>query len=190
MMFGYWSMTTNKKHRSLKSLFLSLTILLVLVVGFLLLMNYSEVGERMASTTEQTEIGTTGTILDYFGDRGLQYFLSWPYFLRNPITGIGVGNWIGYNPFGLVCHSEYMVQYLEGGLISFVLYCLFWAYMLKQLNLARKKSYNARIRSPRILLIFILLSILFANSVLWSYDMYCVFIVYALVLGFCQSGQK
>ncbi len=191
MFAGFWYIITFKKRISLTRLLSSTALLIVFIVGFLLLMKYAEIGERISTTTEQLEDDRlTGTVLDYFGDRGPQYFISWPYFLKHPLTGIGIGNWINYNPFGLVCHSEYMVQYLEGGLISFVLYCLFWAFMLKRRHPKRTIPQDIRLEQARIFLVFVLISILFANFVLWSYDMYCVFIVYGMAIGLGQTGQK
>lgn len=192
MIVGFWYIITFKKRNSLKRIIISTALLAVFIVGFVFLMKYAEIGERMSSTTKQLEIDDrqTGTILDYFGDRGPQYYFSWPYFLKHPVSGIGIGNWRIYNFFGQACHSEYMVQYLEGGLISFILYCLFWAFMLKHLYPGKTKLQDTRLKTSRTFLLFVLESILFANLVIWSYDMYCVFVVYALVLGLYQGRQR
>lgn len=185
MLVGYWYIITFQKRISLTRLLSSIVFLIVFVVGFLFLMKYAEVGERLSTTTEQLESDRlTGTVLDHLGDRGPQYYFSWPYFLRHPFTGIGIRNWQNYSPMGLVCHSEYMVQYLEGGIISFGLYCFFWIFIFKSLFSRKLRIRDTRFKASRTYLFFILLSILFANSVLWSYDMYCVFIIYALVSGF------
>lgn len=144
------------------------------------------IGDRLMSTTEQGEEleMTTGTVLDYYGDRGLQYYFSWPYFLENPYTGIGFHKWPLYSPTGLVCHSEYMVQYVECGLIAFVPYVLFLLSLFKILVSNFRHRRGKKQQSTSIILIALLLSIVFSNTVLWSYNIHAVFIIYGLAFAY------
>lgn len=163
--------------------------IIVLTVFIVLALNFTRVGERMMDTTEQVERFTesTGTVFDKFGDRGIQYYYSWPYFIKNPIFGIGLNNWILYNPVDTVCHSEYLVQYMENGLVAFIPYVLFLYLLMHSL----RREYRKRAGGSRTALKFVYLSmfgILFCNSVIWTNDQYAVFIVYALC--FALSRQR
>lgn len=169
------------RKRSKTSLILAALAFAALAIGLAYVLNNSILGERMAKISSQGEDSflTTGTILDKFGDRGFQYFYSFPYFLEHPLTGIGLGNWINYSPNGLVCHSEYMVQYVENGLLAFIPYLVFFFTLIRRTRKSSKAS-DPISRSSAGLLYAMMLTIIFANSVLWSYNQYSVFVVYAL----------
>lgn len=162
----------------------------LLVVGGWYIMNDTLVGERLQETTEsyiKLDM-TTGTILDYYGDRGFQYFHSWPVFINHPIFGIGFHKWKLYNPTELVAHSEWIVQYVECGLVAWTLFVWFWISLLKKLIKVKKKSVNME-NSTAIILLAILLSIIYANTVLWSYDNIGVFSIFALTFVFIQNHE-
>lgn len=168
----------RNKTKSVRAKFLS--IILCLIVGFCfnLIMDNSEVGERYESTlstTEEHEDLQTGTVLDYLGDRGFQYYTSWNLFCDNPITGIGFMSWAQYNPTGHICHSEYLFQYLENGLIGFILYCIFLVLTYRQYK--RKPNEDG----DKSILLALFISILFANVVLWTYSSFAVFAVFAIL---------
>lgn len=172
----------------------STVILAVILMGLAIwgidyILSNTLLGERLLHTTQDAEnikLQSTGTILDYYGDRGFQYYYSWPYFLDNPIFGIGFHKWQMYSPSGHVCHSEFMVQYLEGGLISFIPWLMFWYYLCKPLNFVRKYIDGIE-KTTVILLLTILAALLYAATVLWSYNIYCVFIIYALAIAYPRN---
>ena len=176
------SIFIGQNIRNLKSIILTILLVIIFAVGMSFVLKNTQIGGRMLSTTTQTEeekdVGTS-TILDKFGDRGLQYFYSWPYFIEKPITGIGFKNWILYNPYKLVCHSEYMVQYLENGLVAFIPYMVFFIALIRRIGRGKKLPTKKGRQSASILQMT-MLAIAFSNSVLWSHDMYCIFAVYAL----------
>ena len=91
----------------------------------------TNVGVRLLSTMDQEKsmVFTTGTFLDMFGDRGIYYYLSYLNIKENPLTGIGLYNFMYYNNFPVTIHSEYLIHFCEGGIIGGVIYVLF----LKQL---------------------------------------------------------
>lgn len=154
---------------------------IALSISILVSLKYTEVGTRMMETTEQTDTFSisTGTIFDKFGDRGLQYYFSWPYFISSPFVGIGLNNWINFNPVETVCHSEYLVQYLENGLVAFVPYILFLYLLMHSIH----KEYRRRSDKSRMELKFVYLSmfgVLFCNLVIWTNDQFAVFVIYAL----------
>lgn len=177
------------KKRSARSFILTTAALVIFFVGFASILSNSIIGKRMVGTTSQSEksLLTTGTILDKFGDRGFQYFYSFPYFLDHPVSGIGLGNWIKYSPNGLVCHSEYMVQYVENGLLAFIPYMIFFLTIIRRIR-KRRNTDNPVIRKSAGLLYATMLSIVFSNSVLWSYNQYCIFIIYALCFTLSEDA--
>lgn len=161
-------------------------ILTGLLVGVsIYIMDNTVIGERMmGTTTDHEDIAfETGTILDYYGDRGFQYYFSWPVFLEHPIFGIGFHQWRKYSLTGHISHSEYMVQYVECGLVALFLFLTFWYQMMKNLNYYRKITQEGE-KNTILFLIVILVSIIYSNSVLWSYNMICVFTIYALAYAY------
>lgn len=181
--FGMSAMKFDFKNAA--NIFRALTLTGILVAISIYILNNTVIGERMMGTTTDHKelIFETGTILDYYGDRGLQYYFSWPVFLEHPIFGIGFHQWQKYNPTEHVCHSEYMVQYVECGVVAFVLFCTFWFKLLKSSYAFRRNSNDLQKKSITCLLIM-LLAIIYSNSVLWSYNMICVFTVYALAFAY------
>lgn len=171
--------------RNVTNLFGALALTGLFVGASIYIMDNTVIGERMMGTTTDHEeiMYETGTILDYYGDRGLQYFLSWPVFLEHPIFGIGFHQWQEYSLTGHVCHSEYMVQYVECGLVALFLFLTFWYQMMRNLNYYRKITQEGE-KNTIIFLIVILVAIIYSNSVLWSYNMICVFTIYALAFAY------
>lgn len=176
---GTFIVSRDKKNiLSLVGGILALSIIAVITYYIL---EHTLVGERLAGTTTQMEeLGlATGTILDLFGDRGIQYYVSWPYFLDNLITGIGLRHWVEDGPTGHVCHSEYLTMYLENGLIGIALYAAFYYQIIKRL-LQRKAATAGTDKNIFKYLLLTFIALLFINSVLWSFDALGFFAVYAL----------
>ena len=173
--------------RNVKSMGLSILLILLFALAMYYILKETQIGHRMMETTIQTEqekaIGTS-TILDKFGDRGLQYFYSFPYFLEHPVFGIGFKNWILYNPYKIVAHSEYIVQYVENGLVAFIPYMVFFIALTGRGWRGRRHTDRTARRSS-LLLFFAMLTIAFSNTVLWSHDHFCIFVIYAL----CFSAE-
>jgi len=101
--------------------------LCILFVVFYYVFHNTNVGERMLNTTEQekSQVFTSGTFLDIFGDRGIYYYLSYLNIKENPFTGIGLYNFMYYNDFPVTIHSEFLIHFCEGGLIGGIIYILF-----------------------------------------------------------------
>lgn len=180
----------RKKTSIISNLFtLAFFLCAYLFIDYVLDSTY--LGERISETTSQTDSFTvvSGTILDKFGDRGLQYYFSWPFFLQKPIFGIGFHQWMKYNPSGFVCHSEYMVQYLECGIIGFTLYFLFIFGMMRKLWECRNEANETLARTAKVLFAT-LCSIIFASSVLWNYNSYGVFAIYGLSYAIIHNSQN
>lgn len=180
-----WIYNTKYSKHDLRFVVIQSLFLIMIIASIYGVLKYGEVGERLEMTTEQAENNDeeTNTLFDYYGDRGAQYYFSWPYFLESPITGIGIGNWGRYNRSGVRCHSEILVQYLEGGLIAIILYLLFWIYIIKGVIRTTKGNKKNLLHSTALFILCILFLIFWSNTVLWSYDMHCVFVIYGLAIA-------
>ena len=178
-----------KKGR-IGSILLMVAIVVVLAWGFSYVMNSTVLGERLQSSTTQMEESSlaTGTIIDKFGDRGPQYYWSWPYFLEHPVFGIGLGNWRRVSGFPYVFHSEWLVQYCENGLVALILYLVFYFSLLRK-SISLSKRLNDQDRKTIRVLIYSLLSIFFLNFVSWTYNLYCAFAIYALLYSFTEQKK-
>jgi len=186
MLFGSLLLKFDHSKIGAKILFVFVFVLFFLSVYYVL--NNTLLGERMLSTTEQHENMNveTGTFFDFLGDRGYQYYFSWHLFLKHPIFGIGFHKWIVFNPLNHVCHSEFLVQYLECGLVSFIPWCFFWLIMTKQLFRIRKQTIGKK-KIVSNLILFVLSAMLFADLVLWSYNQICVFVMYAIAIAYPKT---
>lgn len=157
------------------------------------ILHNSFAGERILGTQDEMNDRyadlKTGTVLDLLGDRGLMYFYSWPYFIENPITGIGIYNYIPNNVFGMRLHTEYATQYVENGLLGFIPFVLFLSALTKKMHSIRKSVVGQTNYSSATMIMGLLISVLFSNMVLWSFDMYCVFCVYALVYVYIKNNE-
>lgn len=158
---------------------------IIICIAYLYIMENTVIGERLSETTTQSEGKTyeTGTILDIFGDRGYQYYVSWSYFMDNFWTGIGLRRWIALSPTGHVFHSEYLVQYCENGIIALTLYITFFYKIIIGLIKYKKKytCYKSNINY----LIITIVGIMIINLFYWSFNQFQFFIFYGLALAFC-----
>ncbi len=170
------------KQRRFRSLYVSLLLLLSFFFFLYFVMENTFVGERLMTTTRQAEFMemATGTFWDKFGDRGLQYYYGWPFIIEHPLFGIGFHQWINVGPLGLVCHSEYLVQSLENGLVGSVLYVSFFVGLIRRILLKLNVSDMQESRTNKVFLC-IFLSVVFANSVLWTYTSTGVFAIYGML---------
>ena len=177
------SVLALRRQRNLRT-YVFLAVLIVagyFVVDFIL--DETFLGERLMNTTTQMEDSrlATGTVFDRFGDRGIQYYMSWPFFVKHPFFGIGFHQWIKYSPSNLVSHSEYMVQYLEGGVVAFSLYMSFLIGLLVRLVKAIRISPDHPDTKTAKVLFAVMLAVIFGNFVLWTYDSKGIFIIYGIV---------
>ena len=177
------SILALRRQRNIKT-YVFLAIMVVagyFVVDFIL--DETFLGERLMGTTTQMEESrlATGTVFDRFGDRGIQYYLSWPFFVKHPFFGIGFHQWTNYSPSRLVAHSEYMVHYVEGGVVASLLYLPFLIGLVVRLVKGiRINPDNPDTKTAKVLFAA-MLAVIFGNFVLWTYDSKGVFIVYGIV---------
>ena len=163
---------------------------LLFVVGFFVL-NYTQVGNRFSDIETQSEKALFGyynvpTFLNFLGDRALHYMLGWYLFLSNPITGVGLKNFIVLTNFPVVCHSEYMVQLCENGLIGFVLFIFF------MLSLLRIPITNFNRHTKRVVFVSLgfLFCMLFLDLTAWTYEFPRYFAAYGIIIACFSEGKK
>lgn len=149
-----------------------LLLLVILFSGFTFILNDTYLGERLSNSTNQIEGShlETGTVWDFFGDRGYQYYEATPIIERNFVTGIGQRNFLDYTVTQHVFHSEYLTQLCECGFIGFVLYFSVFFWILRRLIRLRKKNNTYRLMIIIMLLYFF---IAFVSRICYQPFYYC-----------------
>lgn len=149
------------------------------------------VGSRMDDIQEQADIAylyvhNVPTYLSFLGERLTHYLLGWRLFLENPITGIGLNNFMTVTGFYVRLHTEYMVQLCEGGLIGFSLWASFMYGLFKPTIMAIKK----KSREIGFVCLGGLVMMLFLDMTTWTYQFLRYFAIYGLVLAYCKPINK
>ena len=165
----------------------SLTFLLILLN---IIFYNTSLGERILSTTEQAEeakdLETGIPVLDKFGDRGIFYYLGWQLFMKNPILGVGLNNYIIYTDQGQEQHSEYMIQLAELGIIGFLIFISFYISIFKNLLNIKKiivTQKNIEIYSAYIVIILMMI------TVTRMYNAWNLFPIVGIVTGYITKEK-
>lgn len=153
----------------------------------LTLLSDSAFGQRFQQTREDSHFfmqNATGTIFDTIvGDRLVYYVLGWEFFLKNPITGIGMWNFKYTYGGDYPLHSEYMVHLCEGGLIGITLWILFLVLIFR---IILKYSENSRYRVAAISSLAVLLFCgIYAREFFYEF----FYPPYGLILSFYFRGK-
>lgn len=149
-----------------------------LVLGFFYIIQDSNVLERLWTVNE--EVGyTTGTIWDsILGDRVYYYVIGYKNFTENPLTGIGLLNFMEYNRYVYPIHSEVMTHMTEGGIIGLILYLWFKMWYIKKFSRLCTK------RTPELnqcLIMFVALAVLGLSARIYQYSFF--FLLYGIING-------
>ena len=121
---------------------------------------------------------TTGTIFDKIaGERLVYYVDGFKFFLKNPITGIGINNYQHASGGHYPMHVEYMVHLCEGGIIGF---CLFFAYLATIFKNIMRMRYD---RPIFILLLSTFVLQLFSSMYSVSFDQEIPVVIYSLLIA-------
>lgn len=155
----------------------------IALTALFFILDNTVIGERLMGTLSQAdswkESPVEGSMLKYYGDRGLYYILGWQAFLDSPIFGIGLMNFKD-NYYPTVLHSELMIQLAELGLVGFFLYVLFWKRLVSGVSRQSRRT-NGSFSAVRYLF-YPVVVLLFASTNLFLYSSYSVAIVMGLVL--------
>lgn len=164
--------------------------ILLLILPFNYILENTGLGERILSTTTQSDgmaFETGNAFLDSFGDRGFFYYRGWEVFKENPILGIGLGNFKNYNQFELAQHSEYMIQLAELGVIGFLLFFIFYYFIFKYLIILKKKTENKREVELYVGYILIVLLMITATRM---YRVWYLFSIIGIVIGYINQKKS
>lgn len=161
-----------------------------LLLGFIALISYFTVffflanslaGERLDESLSSSEF-QDNLFLKILGDRALMYVEGFDFFLENPITGLGLTNFINHSIIALhILHTEYMVQLAECGIIGTFLFLLFFGSMIVKIV----KLFFLKIeREQTMIYAATLASILMIAFTAWIYDCLMYFVFYGFLLSF------
>ena len=148
-------------------------------------------GERFRSVAELTEFDLVRNqqinhfINTFLGDRAGMYYYGIELFHTNPLTGIGVNNYVQRTGFENRLHTEYMVQLCENGIIGFSLFVMFYVSFIRALLRARKNQ-----GLQWLTVASGILAILFLSFTTWTYNQQYVMVIYAVVLVYCYSQSR
>lgn len=171
--------------RSGKLNFKTLVIFIVAFIALEYILNNTMIGERIFEGMEMENVTVSfvanerlnNLLLKLFGDRSLQYFMAFELIPQHPITGIGLNNFMSTAQYEFRLHTEYMVQLCENGIIGFAILIVFYYFLFRGLNKKRKAG------DVTAMYVFGLLMVLFLDFSGWTYNMYYVMIVYAVLIS-------
>ena len=182
------------KNLSLSNITKLLFFLGLLYMSFMLIMDYTLVGQRFDELSEMYfdelsdynyEIDVPGW-LGFLGDRAIQYVLAWNVFIEHPLNGVGLGNSMDYTELPFPIHSEYMEQLCEGGVLGTSLYLCYIFSIFKCIrNAWEKRSYSATI-----ICLGGMITLLFISFTAWIYNQPCFFVIYALLIAYCNPIRR
>lgn len=173
---------TRAKHQIYNMVRYAL-FLTVLVIGFVYVINNTPVGKRMIDSFEKTsQAKSTNRMLD---NRINQYITGWQVFLKNPINGVGLANYVYASGYDTPLHSEYMVQIAEGGIIGSCIFILYYIIIVIKLIAIRKISPLKRKLSDTHSLSLVIMFCLFFGG--WIYNIPMMWVLVALAIRFIKE---
>ena len=175
---------------SYKRSFFITVLIAALYFGYDYTLNNTTLGERMSQIEERGESFNTTNIkaLNLLGDRAYFYIEGWTVFINEPLTGIGLGNFMQESDSNYVIHSEYMVQLSEGGVIGTFLFLLFNFWIGIKL-IKRLKNYPDG-RTITLILLGGFLAILFVNITAWSFAFPQYFACFGIIIGYLRTERS
>ena len=114
-------------------------IIVFLAFSYLLFVGVNETYliERLTISSDSStkyDQYSTGTLFDFLGDRLIYYYLGWELFVQNSFTGIGIWSYRTSSGSNNVIHPEYLVHLVEGGIVAFSLFLLFYSQTILAIN--------------------------------------------------------
>ncbi|MFT4800548.1 MAG: hypothetical protein ACI93N_000307 [Flavobacteriaceae bacterium] len=165
------------------SIIKTVVIISVLLVPVTYVLDNTVIGERFNNIEEEGNRYNKSDIdaLKYLGDRAIQYSAAPKYFFENPISGIGLTNYVNKTPSYYKLHSELLVQLVELGLIGFFLFVSFHYKIASSLLEYIKKTKNINGQAFYLLCGWIL--VIFLSFTTWTYQFNKYFIIYGILIG-------
>ena len=173
--FGFLCLFILYVFRNKKIIFAG-CILLIVVSTFL---EDTHLFERLTDTNHGEILLASNTFLDnILGERIFYYTMGIKNFMDCPITGIGLLNFMDYNNYTYILHSEIMTHLAEGGLIAFFIYLYFKFWFIK--NFLKYASRNTPYLNQCIVA-FLALVVLGITARIFQYNFF--FILYGIIIG-------
>ncbi|MEC9303059.1 MAG: O-antigen ligase family protein [Bacteroidota bacterium] len=167
--------------------------LIVSLMIFFMAGNYlvenTVIGKRIKEIKTVGESANTSNIeaLSFLGDRAYFYVEGWRIFKTNPITGIGLTNFIHKDQYNITIHSEYMVQLVENGIIGFVIFLIFIIILGK--GLIRNIWKNKKETNYFIFLLGGFLGVVFISFTAWIYSFPQYFAFFGVAIGYIKLAD-
>lgn len=130
-----WVWFCFRKRVTRKSNFL----LLILIVGFLLTLTYFTINKTYLGVRLQSSLVGEESSLQ---DRIILYQEGWTMFLSNPLTGVGIANFIIHSALHYYAHSDYMEVLSTTGIVGFLLYFPIFPVLWRRINRIQQRSRN------------------------------------------------
>lgn len=167
----------------------SILILTVSVIAanyvFDFVINNSYIGQRFQEAAESnTNIYDTNWFLHLVSDRAVFYVLGEELFMRYPIFGIGIWNFMDMSGYPICIHPEYVVQYCETGIVGSILFILF------NLSIYYKALKARPCLPPSVfwLIIGAMVAINFIELTAWTYDGPKYFVLFGTLVGLSENA--
>ena len=178
----FWYICKNKNlsiGNILKLLGFSIVIYYVAIT---VLSNTLLGGRILDAATNENKYNTTDNVfLELLDDRAIFYIEGWFLFLKKPIFGIGLRNFMIDFHYEHPIHSEYMVQITETGIIGTALYISFYLFIIKLILKTRHNKSNSNIF---LMMLGFIGSILFISLTTWTYEFSRYYVVFGLIVGY------
>jgi O-antigen ligase len=172
---SYFNFKISNISKKIRLFMLSIPALIIISFFFTKIEVYKRIETTFNTTLKADES------YEMFDGRAIQYEAGYEKFLENPYFGIGLNNYKQFDGYSLVLHSEYLVQFIENGLVGFILFFLFYFSIHKKIN--KMKSFKF-LNEYRNTFIGILLVIYFLYAGSWSFNVFIYWFPIAIVLVF------
>ena len=172
---------------SVRNIIRLLAFSLIIFFSTNLILKSTTMGERFSEIEDvgQNFNTTSNQFLDLLGDRAFFYIEGWNQFLKSPITGIGINNFMSLTDTNYSIHSEYMVQITEGGIIGTLLFLFFYYWLIFNLYKSFRKN-----RETTFVLIGGLIAIIFVNATAWTYAFPQYFACFGIITGYLINTRQ
>lgn len=184
----YISLVLSQIKINLKNIIKLAIILTITSFVYDYVMENTFLGERFIEEAEKEHYTGNNPFLKLVGDRANFYITGYDVFMKNPIFGVGIGNYMYYTGTQHVLHTEYMVQMCENGLVGTIIFVLFYASIIYQL--LKVKVVSPMFKSERYIMIGAIAAILFIGITAWIYDFEFYFAVIGTAIGHIYYSKK
>ena len=177
-----WYIAKNSKFNIGSIIKLSFFAIAIYYVARIILSN-TLLGERLfeAATNTNSYNTTNSKFLELLDDRAIFYIEGWLLFTENPMTGIGLRNFMIDFGYEHPIHSEFMVQIAETGIIGTTLYIIFYISIIRLILKTRRNKSNSNIF---LIMLGFIITILFISLTSWTYEFSRYYVIFGLIIGY------